>query len=103
MESVYGFALMESIRNKEFMVEENEAIAKDALREIEKLMDALMAADRHFMAEAEANAALHLSEKVLPNPLAAKVSGAVRDSGIAWDRLARRLSGEREIPFDTSN
>lgn len=103
MESVYGYALMESIRNKEFMVEENKAIAEDALREIEKLLEALTAAERHFNAEAEMNAALHLSEKVLPNPLAAKVIGAVRDGGIAHDRLARRLSGERELPLDASN
>lgn len=103
MESVYGYALMESIRNKELMVEENEAIAKDALREIEKLLEVLIAANRHFMAEAEMNAALHLSEKVMPNPLAAKVDGAVRDGTASWSRLKKRLSGERELPLDTSN
>lgn len=79
---------------------EVEAIAVDALREIEKLLEALTAAERHFNAEAEMNAALHLSEKVLPNPLATKVSGAVRDGGFAWTRLSRRLQGEQEIPFD---
>lgn len=79
---------------------EVEGIATDALREIGKLMEALTAAERHFNAEAEMNAALHLSEKVMPNPLAAKVSGTVRDGTIAWDRLTRRLHGEKELPFD---
>lgn len=79
---------------------EVEGIATDALREITKLLDTLTAAERHFNAEAEMNAALHLSEKVMPNPLAAKVSGAVRDGAIAWDRLMRRLLGEKELPFD---
>jgi len=45
----------------------------DALRELQKAADALAAADRHFQAEAEANAALHLAEP-RPNPLAAKVA-----------------------------
>lgn len=103
MESVYGFALMESMRNKEFMVEENKAIAEDALREIDKLLEALVAADRHFMAEAEMNAALHLTDKVMPNPLAAKVSGVVRDGTTAYIRLQRRLMGEQELPLDTSD
>lgn len=103
MESVYGYALMESIRNKEFMVEENKAIAEDALREIEKLLEALMAADKHFMAEAEMNAALHLTDKIMPNPLAAKVSTAAALGLMAHDRLYRRLMGEQELPLDTSN
>lgn len=79
---------------------EVEGIAADALREIEKLMEALVAAERHFNAEAEMNAALHLTEKVMLNPLASKVGGAVRDGRIAWDRLTKRLHGEKELPFD---
>lgn len=82
---------------------EVEGIATDALREIEKLLDALTAAGRHFNAEAEMNAALHLTENVMPNPLAAKVNGAVRDGVLAHVRLSKRLMGEKELPFDASN
>jgi hypothetical protein len=78
---------------------EVENIAKDALREIEKLLEAIAAADRHFVAEGAMNAALHLSEKVLPNPLAAKVGGALSDGAIALQRLQKRMSGEKELPF----
>lgn len=81
-------------------MDEYKDIAADALREIEKLIEALTAAERHFDAEAEMNAALHLSEKVMPNPLASKVSVGVRDGTIAHDRLRRRLMGEMEIPFE---
>lgn len=98
--TVYGFALMESLKNREAMLEENKTIAEDALREIEKLLEALSASYRHFVAEGEMNAASHLTEKVLLNPLASKVGSAVRDGTIAHDRLRRRLMGEREIPFD---
>ena len=79
---------------------EVENIAKDALREIEKLLEVVTAANRHFVAEGEMNAALHLSETVLPNPLASKVGGAVRDGTVALERLTKRLHGEKELPFD---
>jgi hypothetical protein len=84
-------------------MDEYKDIAADALRELTKLIEALQAAERHFNAEAEMNAALHLSEKVLPNPLAAKVSSAVRDGYVAWDRLVARMNGEKELPFDGDN
>jgi len=48
-------------------------------RELEKITDALDAAHRHFQAQAEADAALHLASVVRPNPLASLVSVA-RDS-----------------------
>lgn len=97
MSSVYGYALTESMKEETV---EDRAIAEDALREIDKLLEALAAANRHFAAEAEMNAALHLTDKVMPNPLAAKVGGAVRDGEIARNRIWLRLMGEQELPLD---
>ena len=82
---------------------EVEQIALDALREIDKLLLTLGDANRHFVAEGEMNAALHLSETVLPNPLAAKVGGTLRDGQIAAERLQKRLRGEKELPFNESS
>lgn len=78
---------------------EVEGIAVDALRELEKLLEVITAANRHFVAEGEMNAALHLSESVLLNPLASKVGGALRDGNVALDRLKKRMIGEKELPF----
>lgn len=75
-------------------------IAADALREIDKLLEVVYAANRHFVAEGEMNAALHLSENVLPNPLAAKVALSLREGIGARQRLERRLTGERELPLE---
>jgi hypothetical protein len=58
----------------------------DATRELEKVLDVLRACARHFNAEAEMNAALHLSDKVLPNPLASKVNSAVMAAELALER-----------------
>lgn len=46
----------------------------DLVRQLEKAEEALAACDRHFAAAAEANAALHMSERVIPNPLASLVA-----------------------------
>lgn len=45
-------------------------------RELEKVRDAVTAADRHFRAEAEMNAALHLAATVRPAPLASEIAAA---------------------------
>lgn len=47
------------------------------VRELQKVSDTLKAADRHFTAEAQMNAALHMAESVRPAPLAAAVSTAL--------------------------
>ena len=47
---------------------------RDLIRELEKAERVLSACERHFMAAAEANAALHMSERVIPNPLASSVA-----------------------------
>jgi len=49
----------------------------DRIRELEKIQDVLLACDRHFAAEAQMNAALHMSSTVRPAPLAAATAGAV--------------------------
>lgn len=62
-------------------------MSADAVRELEKALDVLEACERHFTAEAEMNAALHLADKVRPAPLAARVSTAVAEVARAIDRL----------------
>lgn len=47
------------------------------IREVQKLSDALAAADRHFAAEAQMNAALHMADTVRPAPLAMTVATAL--------------------------
>jgi hypothetical protein len=59
----------------------------DLIREVEKIHDALIAADRHFMAEAQMNAALHLSTDVRPSPLAAKIAVARESAAVLVSRL----------------
>ena len=49
----------------------------DRIRELEKIQDVLLACDRHFNAEAQMNAALHMSTTVRPAPLAAATATAV--------------------------
>lgn len=49
----------------------------DLIRELLKALDVLKQCERHFSAEAEMNAALHLSENVRPSPLSASVSTEV--------------------------
>lgn len=46
----------------------------DVIREFEKALDVLEQCERHFSAEAEMNAALHMSNTVRPAPLAAAVA-----------------------------
>lgn len=58
----------------------------DAVRELTKALDVLRACARHFNAEAEMNAALHLSFNVLPNPLASAVNTAVSGAELALER-----------------
>jgi hypothetical protein len=48
----------------------------DLARELAKVADALAMADVHFQAEAEMNAALHMSPTIRPAPLAAAISTA---------------------------
>lgn len=61
----------------------------DLIRELEKAETALLACVRHFNAAAEANAALHMSERVIPNPLAAATEAAARSATSALVRCGR--------------
>jgi hypothetical protein len=51
----------------------------DMRRELEKITDAVDAAVRHFRAQAEADAALHMATVVRPNPLTVAVEAAAHD------------------------
>lgn len=59
------------------------------IREIEKIKDALVWADRHFTAEAQMNAALHMAETVRPAPLASTIGIAIMSA----DQLLKDLKG----------
>lgn len=58
----------------------------DLLRELTKAADALRAAQRHFDAQATADAALHLADQVRPNPLASLVALAAHGADLAIAR-----------------
>ena len=62
----------------------------DLARQLGKVADVLALADRHFTAEAEMNAALHMAAQVRPAPLAVAITGARQD----LDRLIGELTEE---------
>lgn len=64
----------------------------DLIRELDKILDTIEGAEKHFRAEAEMNAALHMSDTVRPAPLSVAV-------GLAADNLTRLLSrlSEEEV------
>lgn len=59
----------------------------DMRRELEKISDAMDAAVRHFSAQAEADAALHMATVVRPNPLTVAVEAAAADLRRLIDEL----------------
>lgn len=61
---------------------------EDLARELGKIADTLVWADRHFQAEAAMNAAAHMNVTVRPAPLASSVSQSLDD--------INRLIGELE-------
>ena len=65
----------------------------DMLRELAKARDALAAAQMHLARHAEANAALHCSERVMYSPLHARVTSAI--TGI--DQAIQRAETPKEI------
>ena len=64
--------------------------ATDLRRELEKVSDAVDAAVKHFRAQAEADAALHMAAVVRPNPLTIVVETAADD----LHRLIAELADE---------
>jgi len=62
----------------------------DLRRELEKACGALMDAETHLARHAEANAALHCSERVMYSPLHAKVQAAITGISHALDRTTPR-------------
>jgi hypothetical protein len=51
----------------------DDLVLVNVVRELEKTLDLLRIVDRHFLAEADMNAALHMSTDVRPAPLAAAI------------------------------
>lgn len=66
------------------------------IRELQKISDTLGAADRHFSAEGQMNAALHMSETVRPAPLAAAVATALGSA----EQLIADLQAEPSRAYD---
>jgi hypothetical protein len=60
----------------------------DLRRELEKAQEALTATERHLARTAEANAALHVAERVMYSPLHAKVQAALAGIEHALARTA---------------
>ena len=71
-------------------------IQADALREIEKIRDALIWADRHFAKLSESNAALHQADRVLYSPLAT----AIINAAVSLDLVAEYV---KHTPTGTSH
>ncbi len=70
----------------------------DAVRELLKARAVLQKVNRAMRAEAEMNAAKHLTEEVLANPLASAVTAGLMDLEKAINRLyeapAKEINGE---------
>lgn len=57
----------------------SERTIQDLERQIDKAIDVLKAVDRMMTAEADMNAAKHMSSRVMPNPLSASVATVIAD------------------------
>lgn len=65
---------------------------EDSVRQIDKALDVLRLVEKSMQAEAEMNAAKHMSAVVRPVPLAGAVSSLVGD----YEAWRRRLTDEPE-------
>ena len=63
---------------------------RDLLRELLKIQEALTWTEKYLTRENEANAALHLNERVFYSPLTTQV----HDAAISLDRVITDLSGD---------
>jgi hypothetical protein len=64
--------------------------ASDIVRELQKISDVIDLVDKHFMAEAEMNAAQHMASVVRPAPLTMATAQAKDD----LHRLIKELEDE---------
>jgi hypothetical protein len=64
----------------------------DALREVDKVLAALQRAGDHLSKQNEANAALHLADKVLYSPLTVAVLNAADSAAKLRDHLAEQAA-----------
>lgn len=67
---------------------------RDAVREMEKALAVLEHCDQYFQNQAAMNAQLHLSDRIIPNPLAAAVATEVQQLGRSIKGFQRVLYGE---------
>ena len=66
----------------------------DIARELQKVLDVLEIVDRHFLHEAQMNAALHMAITVRPAPLASAVTTTAEQMAL----LIKQLEGDDDIP-----
>jgi len=74
----------------------------DAVRELEKAHDVLRACQDYFTYQGAMNATLHMSDRVIPNPLSSAVETQVAGLERSIKGFQRVLNGEHELPFDES-
>lgn len=72
----------------------------DAVRELEKALDVMAQVDEYFHHQANMNAALHMSDRVIPNPLASAVATSLQSLDRSIKGFQRMLNGEVELPLD---
>jgi len=66
---------------------------EDEVRELRKVRATLEWVDRHFDAEAQMNAAKHMNDRVIPNPLAAAAATAFNTIHQLIERYDRGAEG----------
>lgn len=84
----------------------SEELLNDAIRELEKDELLLEKVSEMLEAEAQMNAAKHMAERVLPNPLAVAVSNRLGNLNTAINHLKLRQERlfqpeDKAPPFDT--
>lgn len=76
-------------------------VLADLRRELEKARETLVAVEKHLARTAEANAALHVAERVMYSPLHAKVAAALTGIDHALERTQQAPGMEpwRELAY----
>ena len=72
----------------------------DAVRELEKAHDVFEACNDYFQSQAMMNASLHMSDRVIPNPLASAVLLQLSGLNQSIKEFQRVLNGEEQLPMD---
>ncbi len=72
----------------------------DAVRELEKAHDVLQSCNDYFQSQGLMNASLHMSDRVIPNPLASAVLTQLSGLNRSIKGFQRVLNGEEQLPMD---